>query len=172
MKETAQLDPNMASQKQPIMTDKEVMNSDVYKEATQKRDTGKVLFYALRRKFVDEQYDVPEEAKQVLYYSLAIGHHLGIVDCLEVALESTTTEYKQWVGLLDSNSKAYRKMMGYFTFGEITIYPDHIHMLACAFSAVDKTTMTEKEVVMTKTFIEVLTAMYHEKTMYMMLRDR
>ncbi|HCT2508055.1 TPA: formate hydrogenlyase maturation protein HycH, partial [Aeromonas dhakensis] len=31
-----------------------------------------VFFYRLSRKFVDEQFDVPEEAKEVMYYSLAI----------------------------------------------------------------------------------------------------
>lgn len=36
-----------------------------------------VFFYRLSRKFVDEQFDVPEEAKEVMYYSLAIGHHLA-----------------------------------------------------------------------------------------------
>ncbi|WP_094752600.1 formate hydrogenlyase maturation HycH family protein [Psychromonas sp. CD1] len=154
------------------INDKQVMNSDVYKEATQKHDTGKVLFYALKRKFVDEQFNVPEEAKQVLYYTLAIGHHIGVVDCLEVALEASTTEYKQWVNLLDSSTEAHQKMMRYFTFGEITIYPDHIHMLACAFSAVDKVKMSEKERAMTDSFINVLTAIYHEQTMYMMIRDR
>ncbi|MBD1577182.1 formate hydrogenlyase maturation protein HycH [Vibrio sp. S11_S32] len=157
---------------EPVMDDRQVMNSEVYKEATQKANTGKVMFYALKRKFVDEQYDVPEEAKQVLYYSLSIGHHLGVVDCLEVAIEASTAEYKQWVNLLEAGSEAHRKMMGYFTFGEITIYPDHIHMLACAFSTVDKARMTEKEIAMTATFIDVLTAIYHEQTMYVMIRDR
>jgi formate hydrogenlyase maturation protein HycH len=108
----------------------------------------------------------------VLYYSLAIGHHLGVVDCLEAAIEATTAEYKQWVNLLTAGSEAHRKMMGFFTFDEITIYPDHIHMLACAFSAVDKAKMTEKEIAMTAAFIDVLTAIYHEQTMYMMIRDR
>ena len=45
-----------------------------------------VFFYRLSRKFVDEQFDVPEEAREVMYYSLAIGHHLGIVDCLRADL--------------------------------------------------------------------------------------
>ncbi|AGH82384.1 formate hydrogenlyase maturation protein HycH [Psychromonas sp. CNPT3] len=157
---------------QVSMPDKQVMSSEIYKEATQKRDTGKVLFYALKRKFVDERFDVPEEAKQVLYYTLAIGHHLGIVDCLEVAFEATTTEYKKWVNLLDPSTEAHRKMIRYFTFGEITIYPDHIHMLACAFSALDKAKMSTKEQTMTDAFIKVLTAIYHEQTMYMMIRDR
>ena len=46
-----------------------------------------VFFYRLSRKFVDEQFDVPEEAREVMYYSLAIGHHLGIVDCLSYGNE-------------------------------------------------------------------------------------
>lgn len=43
---------------------------------------GKVIFWSLRQKFVDSDTDVPEEAQQVMYYSLAIGHHVGMIDCL------------------------------------------------------------------------------------------
>lgn len=50
-----------------------------------------VFFYRLSRKFVDEQFDVPEEAREVMYYSLAIGHHLGIVDCLRADLVCSLT---------------------------------------------------------------------------------
>ncbi len=149
-----------------------LMNSQVYREATQKTETGNVRIYALKRKFVDEQYDVPEEAKQVLYYSLAIGHHLGVVDCLEVEIEASRTEYQDWIGLLEPQSRAYQKMHGFFTFGEITVYPDHIHMLACAFAKVDRAKMSDKQRAMTDKFIEVLTAIYHEQTMYLMIRDR
>ena len=45
-----------------------------------------VVFSQLSRKFIDENDATPAEAQQVVYYSLAIGHHLGIIDCLEAAL--------------------------------------------------------------------------------------
>ncbi|NAI04082.1 hypothetical protein GUI26_24230 [Escherichia coli] len=45
----------------------------------------KVVFSQLSRKFIDENDATPAEAQQVVYYSLAIGHHLGVIDCLEAA---------------------------------------------------------------------------------------
>ena len=37
-------------------------------------DDAKVYFWSLRQKFVDSDDDIPEQAQQVMYYSLAIGH--------------------------------------------------------------------------------------------------
>ena len=39
----------------------------------------KVVFSQLSRKFIDENDATPAEAQQVVYYSLAIGHHLGVI---------------------------------------------------------------------------------------------
>lgn len=38
----------------------------------------KVVFSQLSRKFIDENDATPAEAQQVVYYSPAIGHHLGL----------------------------------------------------------------------------------------------
>lgn len=54
-----------------------------------------VVFSQLSRKFIDEN-DATPEAQQVVYYSLAIGHHLGVIDCLETALSCPWPEY--WRG--------------------------------------------------------------------------
>ena len=40
-----------------------------------------VVFSQLSRKFIDENDATPDAAQQVVYYSLAIGHHLGVIDC-------------------------------------------------------------------------------------------
>lgn len=45
-----------------------------------------VVFSQLSRKFIDENDATPDAAQQVVYYSPAIGHHLGVIDCLEAAL--------------------------------------------------------------------------------------
>ena len=45
-----------------------------------------VVFSQLSRKFIDENDATPDQAQQVVYYSLAIGHHLGVIDCLEAEL--------------------------------------------------------------------------------------
>ncbi len=36
-----------------------------------------------------------------MYYSLAIGHHVGVIDCLNVVLECPLTDYQQWLTLLE-----------------------------------------------------------------------
>ncbi len=45
--------------------------------------TTKVFFYLLNERFVENDEQVPEQAKQVMYYSLAIGHHVGVIDCFK-----------------------------------------------------------------------------------------
>ncbi len=132
---------------------------------------GRVMFYRLSRKFVDDKDDVPEDARQVMYYSLAIGHHLGIVDCLKSDMDCSGAEYLDWIAALNEDSEAYRKMQGFLMFGEITIFPEHIHMLALAFDAIDSATQTEKSRALTKGFIEILTAIFNEPNMYLMIRS-
>ncbi len=51
----------------------------------------KVVFSQLSRKFIDENDATPAEAQQVVYYSLAIGHHLGVIDCLSNTSTRKTT---------------------------------------------------------------------------------
>ena len=57
----------------------------------------KVVFSQLSRKFIDENDATPAEAQQVVYYSLAIGHHLGVIDCLEAALTCPWDDYLAWI---------------------------------------------------------------------------
>ncbi|HIF9219209.1 TPA: formate hydrogenlyase maturation HycH family protein [Photobacterium damselae] len=131
---------------------------------------GHVYFYSLSRKFVDQSYDVPEEAKQIMYYSLAIGHHLGVVDCLKSVLDCDGREYQAWIDALPHEGEAYRKMQGFLLFGEITIYPGHINMLALAFDRLDPLKQDKKSQQLTQGFIAALSAIYHEPTMYLMIR--
>lgn len=68
-----------------------------------------VVFSQLSRKFIDENDATPAEAQQVVYYSLAIGHHLGVIDCLEAALTCPWDEYLAWIATLEAGSDARRK---------------------------------------------------------------
>ena len=97
--------------------------------------TEMVSFHALRRKFLDTQQDLPasDATKQVMYYSLAIGHHVGVIDCLVKVLECPKDGYEACVGLLPQ-SEARRKMSGLLTFGEIHIDANHAGMLGKAFA--------------------------------------
>ncbi|MDW6002030.1 formate hydrogenlyase maturation HycH family protein [Vibrio mangrovi] len=142
---------------------------DIQSEKTSKHLNDQVRFYRLTRKFVDEQ-DMPQEARQIMYYSLAIGHHLGIVDCLQSDMDCNGEEYLAWIQGLPKESEAYRKMKGFLTFGEITIFPEHIHMLASAFKQIDIETQSEKSSRLTEGLIDILGAIHREPNMYLMIR--
>ena len=36
----------------------------------------RAVFYQLTHKYVNKEQDIPEGSRQVIYYSLAIGHHM------------------------------------------------------------------------------------------------
>jgi formate hydrogenlyase maturation protein HycH len=65
-----------------------------------------VVFSQLSRKFIDENDATPDQAQQVVYYSLAIGHHLGVIDCLEAALSCPWQAYLAWIATLEEGSTA------------------------------------------------------------------
>lgn len=96
-----------------------------------------VTFFILKRKFVDEK-DAPPEAQQLVYYGLAIGHHLGVVDCFEPALSCPYDEYLDWIATIEDPT-ARRKMEGIPKYGEIIIDSSHVVMLATAFAALPDT---------------------------------
>lgn len=95
-------------------------------------NSAKVMFWTLRQKFVDDSVNVEEKSRQVMYYSLAIGHHVGVIDCLNVVLECPLDGYQGWLALLEG--EAQRKMRGLLTFGEIVIDASHVNTLAPAFA--------------------------------------
>ena len=134
--------------------------------------SGHVYFYKLSHKFVDEQFDVPQEAKDILYYSLAIGHHLGVVDCLSADLVCTQDDYMAWMGELEEGSEARRKMEGFATFGEVTIYREHCQMLACAFNRLRQRELTPRQREWTECFMQQLAALHSDPNMYLMVRSR
>lgn len=101
-------------------------------------EKGKVTFWSLRQKFVDSDDDMPAESQQVMYYSLAIGHHVGMIDCLKTELECGLEGYTEWLKRLPEGD-ARRKLRGLLTFGEITIDSTHTSLLANALSELSKT---------------------------------
>lgn len=68
-------------------------------------------FLDAAKKFVASSDEMPEHSSQVMYYSLAIGHHVGVIDCLNVAFRCPLTEYEDWLALVEEE-QARRKMLG------------------------------------------------------------
>lgn len=94
---------------------------------------AKAVFWSLRQKFLDSDDDMPAQAQQVMYYSLAIGHHVGVIDCLNTELSCPLAQYQTWIEQFPEG-EAQRKMLGLLTFGEITIDSTHTSLLANALA--------------------------------------
>ncbi|MEN0616826.1 formate hydrogenlyase maturation HycH family protein [Klebsiella indica] len=128
-----------------------------------------VVFSQLSRKFIDENDATPDQAQQVVYYSLAIGHHLGVIDCLEAALSCPWEAYLAWIATLEEGSVAHRKMAGVPKYGEIVIDSNHVSMLAHAF---DKALVrqTPEQQAWSKTMLSMLHDIHEESAIYLMVR--
>ena len=131
----------------------------------------KVVFYSLNQKFVDSDDDLPEQAQQVMYYSLAIGHHVGVIDCLKTLMECPTEKYQQWIAHLPEGGKARSKMEGLMKFGEITIDVSHVQLLAQAWDAV-KDGLNEEQARWTTILMQSLHDIEREPAIYLMVRRR
>ncbi|MFS2222670.1 formate hydrogenlyase maturation HycH family protein [Pantoea sp. B65] len=134
--------------------------------------SGKVVFYALHSKFVDEksvQAQTSPKAREVVYYSLAIGHHLGVIDCLKAQLVCPQADYQQWLETLPLNSEARRKLAGVQQFGEINIDNSHTHLLACALSKA-MPVMNEQQQGWSQQLIALLQQIENEPAVYLLVR--
>lgn len=95
-----------------------------------------VVFYQLNAKMLERKEDIPEDAKQVVYYSLAIGHHIGVFDCFKPAFRCTTAVFDRVLETLKDNEEAHRKLSGLLRFGEITVDINHARPLITAIETV------------------------------------
>lgn len=90
--------------------------------------SARVTIYQLQRKFVNQREDIPETARQVIYYTLAVGHHVGVLDCFSSLAEIPLEEFRAWVeGLPQGTGRS--KLEGVLKWGEIEINASHVSML-------------------------------------------
>ena len=129
-----------------------------------------IMFYRLQRKFLEREQDVPSDAKQVLYQALALGHHIGVIDCLNVVLQCPQEGYGQWIARLPPG-EARRKLEGVARFGEIMIDASHTQMLAAALSRIAPDCAAQEQQ-WTAQLIQSLAAIEAEPAMYLMVRRR
>lgn len=132
--------------------------------------TERVVFYQLSRKFVHRGHDVPARSKQLLHYTLAIGHHIGIIDCFSAQLEMPIEGYRNWLSHLPKG-EARRKLEGVLRFGEIEISIAHTELLRKALDAVAGTT-SDAESDWTARISQMLRLIDEEPTIYLMVKRR
>lgn len=130
-----------------------------------------VVFCQLSRKFVDENDNTPGDVQQVVYYSLAIGHHLGVIDCLKENMVCPFDDYKAWIATLEEGSEARRKMEGVPRYGEIVVDHSHVVLLAKAFDAAIAG-QTQAQQAWSQELLDMLQAIQREPAIYLMVRRR
>ena len=86
--------------------------------------SAQVVFYRLSTRFLQQDGKPPEVSKQIVYYSLALGHHVGVIDTFKAALTWPYEDYLAWVETLPEG-EARRKLDGVRRFGEIMIDSSH-----------------------------------------------
>jgi hypothetical protein len=128
----------------------------------------RVVFYQLSRKFVHRGHDVPAKSKQLLHYTLAIGHHIGVIDCFSPKLEMPIEGYRNWLSHLP-NGEGRRKLEGLLRFGEIEITAGHTRFLRVALDAATGG-MSTTEADWTARVSQMLQAIDEEPTIYLMVR--
>ena len=92
---------------------------------TDGRTAREVVFYRLGEKFVDHERSIPEDVRSVLYYTLAIGHHTGVIDCLAPRLTTSREVFADVLALLGPG-EAHDKLAGIEKFGEIEVKKEHV----------------------------------------------
>ena len=96
-----------------------------------------VVFYQLARKFVDSESSVPDDAQDILYYTLAVGHHTGVIDCFEERLRMPLDVYEQLVACFPEGAARY-KLEAIMRHWEIQIDSTNLEVLVPAFEDLKK----------------------------------
>jgi len=127
-----------------------------------------VAFYQLGRKVVSNQQSVPEDARQIMYYSLAIGHHVGVMDCFDVLMSVPAEAYRQWLSRLPEG-EGRRKLEGVLAFDEIEINRSHVSELRSALDAA-VSVMSADEQAWAAQVIHFLEQIEAEPALYLMVK--
>lgn len=136
----------------------------------------KVVFYRLTAKFVDSTVDIPEEVSNIMYYTLSVGHHTGVADCLSPCLSCSMDTYRSIVSHIDSQEARY-KLEGIMRFGEIQIDEVHVPALTKALKKELQSLYLQKtsklyavEITWLTQFLDLLEEVRTQTAMYMMGR--
>ncbi len=129
-----------------------------------------IVFYRLNRKVVHNRDAIPEDARQVMYYSLMIGHHVGVMDCFTELMAVPVAQYGQLVDAI-TEPEARRKLEGALTWSEVEINRAHADSLLPALNGA-MVRMGASSVEWVQTFVRCLREMVQEPALYLMLKAR
>ena len=94
-----------------------------------------VTVHKLTRKFVDDSHSVDEQAQQIMYYTLAIGHHTGVIDCFDEVERIPLESYERICAAVADERVRY-KLEGVMRRTEIEMNKEYATSVALAFGGV------------------------------------
>lgn len=124
--------------------------------------SARVAVYQLSHKFINRREDVPENARQVVYYALAVGHHVGVMDCFSSLVEIPLEEFCDWLESLPEGP-GKSKLEGVVKWGEIEINRSHVAQLMPLLETCNTTHWT-------RTLLQSLQSIIQEPALYLMVR--
>lgn len=131
-----------------------------------------VVFYRLSRKFVDTEKSVPGRATDIMYYTLAIGHHTGVIDCFDEAVSCPLPVYEQVCSLVDDEDARY-KLAGILRSGEIQVLKSDLPTLVEPLrEALDEDGAPAEAVSFMEGLLGLLELMESDSALYLMGRKR
>lgn len=133
---------------------------------------GDVVFYQVKAKFVDSEKSVPEETKEVLYYTLSIGHHTGVIDCLEEQLRIPKADYEEICKFLEGEAKY--KLEGAIRNTEIQIEKHNLPLLVEELNNVlsESTELDDVTITNIHNILKVFKVLEDDTAAYIMARLR
>ena len=129
--------------------------------------SARVAIYQLHTKFINQREDIPEDARQVVYYALAVGHHVGVMDCFSSLVEIPLEEFRSWVERLPEGP-GRTKLEGVLHFGEIEINRSHFSILQPLVAA--DNVHPAKQPTWVATLAQCLQGILQEPALYLMVR--
>lgn len=137
---------------------------------------GQVVIYQLTAKLVDSEIDIPKDAQDIMYYTLSVGHHTGVMDCFAAKLSCPIETFRSVLDNI-SDSLARSKLEGILRFGEIQIDKSHLPVLKPAIKHTLRELYVRKdtnpysaEISWMSDFAQLLDATEREAAMYLMGR--
>lgn len=125
--------------------------------------SASIAVYQLSHKFINRREDVPENARQVVYYALAVGHHVGVMDCFSSLVEIPLNEFTRWLESLP-DGPGRTKLEGVVKWGEIEINHSHLGILMPLMEA------SNSDESWISILIQSLQGMRREPALYLMVR--
>lgn len=137
---------------------------------------GRIVVYQLTAKLVDSEIDIPQDAQDIMYYTLSVGHHTGVMDCFSEKLSCSADTFQSILNNM-SDSKARMKLEGILRFGEIQIDKSHLAVLKPAVKRALRELYVRKdtnpysaEISWMSDFLLLLDTVERETAMYLMGR--